>query len=163
MNLEGLASFTMGKIKILAITSAASIGGLAHFAKSDPEAEAARVEATKSPLIGHWSSIVTVGRAGPAEITTITINEDGTYHWLDIEIAAGETNMDDPDSYLPNGAELDHSTGWVDLETGKERISNADRKLSAKSVTWAVKQGKLHWYMDMGNMGGQGMIYSRVH
>ena len=53
--------------------------------------------------------------------------------------------------------------GGYGLKTGQEKISEADRKLSVESVTWTVEGGELHWEMDMGNMGGQGMTYSRVH
>jgi hypothetical protein len=148
-------------MKILFVLSAAVIGGLVIAAQNDPKAVQAKE--AESPLIGHWAGIIALGRPGPAQITTITINKDGTYHWLDIEISSGKKYVEDnPISYSPDGAELRHSTGWINLKTGEQRVTDADRKLSVKSVTWTVKKDRLHWDMDMGNMGGQAMTYSRV-
>lgn len=145
-------------MKILVITTLAAIGGLIWAAQDSGQDTNPAIQT--SPLVGQWAGIL--GFPGPTKITTITINEDGTYHWLDIEIDPGETDLEDPTSYLPDGADVRHSKGWIDLDTGEERISEADRNLSVESVTWSVEDGELHWNMDMGNMGGQGMKYSRV-
>ena len=149
------------KMKTLFVISAAVIGGLVISGLPAPKTIQAKV--TESPLIGHWASIISLGRPGPVEITTITINKDGTYHWLEIEVSSGKNYVEDhPLSYSPDGAEIRHSTGWINLKTGEERVTDAERELSVKSVTWTVKKNRLHWDMDMGNMGGQGMIYSPV-
>ncbi len=121
-----------------------------------------KVEVEVSPLIGTWTLVLTMDRAGPTQITTITINEDGVYHWLHIDMDPGDTDLEDPKSYAPVGADLRHSSGQIDLKTGKEKISNADRKLSVKSVVWTVSEGKLLWSMDMGGMGGQAMTFTRA-
>ncbi|MBN8458456.1 MAG: hypothetical protein J0M04_11530 [Verrucomicrobia bacterium] len=139
----------------------AAFGGLLLCAQDDPKTTPPKE--TQSDLIGHWTSIVELGRPGPAQITTITINRDGTYHRLEIDISSGKNYVEDhPESYSPDGAELRHSTGWINLKTGKERVSDADRKLSLESVTWTVKNDELHQTVDLGNMGGESMTYSRV-
>jgi hypothetical protein len=147
-------------MKTLAIATLAAIGGLVLAVQA--YAQSTKTEERPSPLIGRWADILTMGRPGPAKVTTITINEDGTYHWLDIEIDPGKSDLEDPTSYLPDGADVQHSTGWIDLNTGKEKISEEDRKLAVEAVTWSVQDGELHWDMDLGSMGGQGLTFTRI-
>lgn len=148
-------------MKTIFVISAVIAGGLFTSAQLAPKA--VQDKAPDSPLIGHWTSIIAMGRPGPVQITTITINADGVYHQLDIEISSGKKYVEEnPSSYSPDDAEIRHSTGWINLKTGEERITDADRELSVKSILWTVKDDKLHKDVDLGNMGGEGMTYSPV-
>ena len=49
---------------------------------------------------------------GPAQIVAITINEDGTYHEVRIDVVPSEASRTDDGKYDPTGAELmSHESG----------------------------------------------------
>ena len=119
--------------------------------------ELIKEEKQVSELVGTWAFVG--GEPGPTSVMIVTINEDGTYHWLDLSIDRGE----DRKIYKPVDLHhLRHSSGVIDLKTGEEEISKAVPKLLAVSVTWKVFNGVLMWSMDMGEAGGQGLSFAPV-
>lgn len=117
-----------------------------------------------SPMVGDWVSIIHLGADGPTDITTVTIEEGGTYHLVAIGMIPSEKSRGDQDQYDPVGAELKrYETGRIDLRTGREILPAGTRDITMRSISWGVLDGRLHWYMDMGTMGGQGVTYSPVY
>lgn len=116
-----------------------------------------------SPMVGDWVSIIHLGADGPTDITTVTIEEEGAYHLVAIGMIPSEKSRGDQDQYDPVGAELKrYETGRIDLRTGREILPLGRRNEGVRSISWGVLDGKLHWYMDMGTMGGEGVTYSPV-
>ncbi len=116
-----------------------------------------------SPLVGAWADMIHMGREGPVCITTVSINPDGCYHAVWIGIVPSEESRKDGAPYEPVGADLErHETGRIDLRTGREILPPGRRSVTMRSIHWEVIDGKLHWKMDMGTMGGQGVTYNPV-
>lgn len=119
-----------------------------------------------SPLVGKWVSVSSSGGAGdgPGQIVVITINEKGICHQVRIDVVPSEESRGDGMAYEAVAAELQgHESSRIDLRTGREILAPDRRDASFRSVHWKVVDGQLHWQMDMGTMGGQGMTYSRVN
>lgn len=72
-------------------------GAIVSLLLASPKKGATPISDESSPLIGTWTSVLTMGRPGPTKITTITINESGVYHWIDIDV---------PFPFFFNGEEL---------------------------------------------------------
>lgn len=97
------------------------------------------------------------------------IQEDGTYHQyrLDVicDVGRAQRESEESESYRMNFYPLDtaefreYTTGFIDLKTGEEEISEEDRSMSLFSVSWLANGGKLYCYRNMGNMGGEGFSY----
>ncbi len=119
-----------------------------------------------SPLVGKWVSVGSSGGAGdgPGEIVVITINEKGICHQVRIDVVPSDESRGDDKAYEAVGAELQgHESSTIDLRTGREILAPNRRDASFRSVHWKVVDGQLHWRMDMGTMGGQGVTYSPVN
>ena len=117
----------------------------------------------ESPLVGAWADMLHLGGDGPSHIRTVSINRDGVYHMLEVELDPGEYPRKEGAPYAPVGAELkSHETGRIDLRTGREILPRQRRSATMRSIHWEVREGQLHWIMDMGTMGGQGVTYCPV-
>ena len=96
-------------------------------------------------------------------IHIVQINEDGTFHQLDIDTnidRSKEVEGEDDQSYFPVGVELtNHETGTIDLTTGEQLGTKTDTE---GGVTWSVRDDQLFWERDMGEMGGQGVDFRRL-
>lgn len=119
-----------------------------------------------SPLVGKWVSVSSSGGAGdgPGQIVVITINEKGICHQVRIDVVPSDESRGDDKAYEAVGAELQgHESSTIDLRTGRQILAPDSRDASFRSVHWKVVDGQLHWQMDMGTMGGQGVTYSAVN
>ncbi len=114
-----------------------------------------------SPIVGTWASVF--GHIGPRYMVSVTINEDGTYHRVSVYLIQSEEAQSEESGYEVVGAKLErHETGKIDLRTGMEILPPGKRSLSLRSIHWRVEKGQLCWSKYMGDMGGEGVAYSRI-
>ena len=128
----------------------------------DPEwLDPAATKYQSRSMVGTWAHALCVRGDGPTHIRVVQINEDGTFHQLDIETLLDRSKeTGDEEHYIPTGVELvNHTRGTIDQVTG-EQIGS--KTATEGGVTWSAVDGKLHWDMDMGAMGGQGLDFYRV-
>ncbi len=131
----------------------------ADLQDSSPESAAAKYHSRS--LVGVWAYTLCQRGNGPTDLHVVQINEDGTFHQLDIETVLDRSKeTEDEEHYIPTGVELaGHETGTIDLATGEQ---SGTKTATEGGVTWDVVDGILHWEMDMGGMGGQGLDFHRI-